>query len=355
MPVDPPPRKILIGESNAFDRTCLKQLLTGWGYAVEAFADGQDALSRLSSSDAPEIALLELDLPGADCAEICRSLRSRPYDHSGRSFQPWIIALSPSHANASKSPGTTESKIGAALREGASDVLTKPVQEAELRLRLHAARCAQTMQDGLRRSIDDFRSQASHDPLTGLWNREALLALLWQETGRAQRTGAPLALILIDLDYFTQCNLESGYKAGDGILRQMATRLRQELRNYDIVGRSGEDEFLILLPGCNLANAVAMAERLRTDVMHVPFQTKNAAIRVGASFGVTQSRGRSPLLVLREAETALAAAKRSGRDRIRRFGPELLPRDTASSELARFRAASLPERAGATDLLPSER
>lgn len=95
------------------------------------------------------------------------------------------------------------------------------------------------------------------------------------------------------------------------------------------------------LPGCDPDDAVAMAERLRVEVMHAPFHLKTTSLTVRASFGVAQSRGRSPLLVLREAETALADAKRSGRDRVRPYGLELLAKNGMSAASNRLASGKL--------------
>jgi two-component system, cell cycle response regulator len=171
----------------------------------------------------------------------------------------------------------------------------------------------------LNQSMEDARYHASHDNLTGLWNREALLRLLFQETDRVQRMHTPLTLVLLDLDQFSCVNLDFGYAAGDRVLQQLAERFRRYLRSYDLIGRCGEDEFLLALPGCSLDLAAQQAERLRQTVLHRPFEVPSATINITASFGVAQSQGRSPLVVLREAERALADAKLEGRDRVRVF------------------------------------
>lgn len=334
----PMPMPILLGEPDPLDRTRLERILADWGYAVECFADGGAVLERLLMPDAPGIALLDFDLPGTRCLEICQALRASqptPSAHRSRRFSPWVIGMHGGirggmyggmweDCDHPGPAGITANEVGWILQAGVCDILAKPVEEIELRLRLNAAQHVRALREELEQTAEADGFAASHDPLTGLWNREAFLSLLYQETVRAQRTGSSLALIAIDVDRFTQCNLELGYSTGDSILEQLAVRLRCCLRGYDILGRGGEDEFLAALPGCDLEDAIAMAERLRVEVMHEPFQVKTASLTVRASFGVAQSRGRSPLLVLREAETALADAKRSGRDRVQRYGLELL-------------------------------
>lgn len=161
----------------------------------------------------------------------------------------------------------------------------------------------------------------SHDPLTGLWDRESLLALLFPETDRVQRMGTPLTLMLLDLDHFGLINDEHGRQTGNQILQELATRLRRYLRSYDLLGRSGDDEFLAALPGCNGAQALQLAGRIRAEVLQRPFAAGDGVLTLTASIGLAQSRGRSPLVALREAERALAAAKRDGRNCEREFLP----------------------------------
>jgi diguanylate cyclase (GGDEF)-like protein len=164
------------------------------------------------------------------------------------------------------------------------------------------------------------RFHASHDSLTGLLNREAMMRLLFQETDRVQRTRTPLTLMLIDLDKFSEVNIEFGYGTGDAVLREFTQRLRRYLRSYDVLGRCGEDEFLVGLPGCLADQAAAMAERLQSIILEKPYHIHRDVISVTASIGIATSRGRSPLIVLREAEKALGNAKLAGRNCVRCYG-----------------------------------
>lgn len=171
-------------------------------------------------------------------------------------------------------------------------------------------------------------TELSRDPLTGVWDRESLLALLFPETDRVQRMGTSLTLLLLDVDHFSRV-AEFGMQAGDQVLREMAARLRRYLRSYDLLGRSGDDEFLIALPGCSSEQALQLAERIRTDLFHRPFAAGSDVITLTASIGLAQSRGRSPLVALREAEQALATAKLEGRNCEREF-PFPQPREQSA-------------------------
>jgi two-component system, cell cycle response regulator len=193
----------------------------------------------------------------------------------------------------------------------------------DLLVRLRTAERVQHLYHELQEQMEAVRFHASHDSLTGLLNREAMMRLLFQETDRVQRMRTPLTLMLIDLDRFAEINIEFGYGTGDAVLREFSQRLRRYLRSYDILGRCGEDEFLVGLPGCMADQADVMAERLQSTVLEKPYHIHRDVLSVTASIGLATSRGCSPLIVLREAERALGHAKLSGRNSVRSFGQPL--------------------------------
>ena len=112
----------------------------------------------------------------------------------------------------------------------------------------------------------------------------------------------------------------SANDACDELLCQVARRLGQLLRSYDLLGRPGKDEFLLLLPGCGPEEARVLAERIRADVFCRPFRVEGESIRLSACFGIAASQGRSLVVVLRHAETALQWARTSGPESIPSYG-----------------------------------
>jgi diguanylate cyclase (GGDEF)-like protein len=166
---------------------------------------------------------------------------------------------------------------------------------------------------------------AQLDRLTGVYNRETMLAMLFRETDRVQRTNNSLSMVLLDIDDFGHWNSRLGVDACDELLCQVASRTGTLLRSYDLLGRPGLDEFLIGLPSCSTANALTLTERLRTEVFAVPFRVSGESIRLSACFGVAASRGRSPVVVLREAERALEWAKAAGPESIQCYGGQAHP------------------------------
>ena len=163
---------------------------------------------------------------------------------------------------------------------------------------------------------DEYRFQATHDALTGLWNRGAILDILKRELLRAQREGTSVGVIMADLDHFKNINDTYGHLAGDAVLRESAQRINGAIRTYDSVGRYGGEEFLIVLSGSNEVT-VKQAERIRALVGAEPVSTPEGVIPVTLSMGITfggQLVEMEP--ILRLADSALYRAKRAGRNRV---------------------------------------
>ena len=166
----------------------------------------------------------------------------------------------------------------------------------------------------LMRSDVDHRTEAVIDGLTGMLNRRALDQRLQELTAQAQITGQPIAVIAADIDHFKRVNDEHGHATGDAVLVEVAYRLRKALRAFDLAYRVGGEEFLIVLPGADVAAAADLAEQLRAAVAAEPA----AGLWVTMSFGVAGSAGPGLQreLLLDEADTALYAAKARGRDQV---------------------------------------
>lgn len=170
----------------------------------------------------------------------------------------------------------------------------------------------------LRRAREELEFKAAHDSLTTLLNRGAILERLDQELDRCRRENSSVAVLLGDLDHFKAINDRYGHPVGDEVLRQAAVRILNTVRTYDLVGRYGGEEFLMVLPGCGPADALARAEQLRETVASPPVPTVQGPIPITMSLGVLSSGGwRLPACadILREVDAALYAAKDAGRNR----------------------------------------
>lgn len=163
-----------------------------------------------------------------------------------------------------------------------------------------------------------LKKLASIDELTNIRNRRTIMKRLGDEFQRATRLDEPFCLIVLDIDHFKNINDTYGHPFGDRVLKQVADLMRKDLRRYDILGRIGGEEFLILSPGTHLEEAVHLAERVISTVRESRITDGDKEIRITMSAGVTalQSDDSSVETLLKRADDALYEAKGKGRDRV---------------------------------------
>jgi diguanylate cyclase (GGDEF)-like protein len=182
------------------------------------------------------------------------------------------------------------------------------------------------LQDSLLAAQEALRFQATHDPLTGIWNHGALLELVRAEVERAQRKSSFVSLFMIDLDHFKRINDEFGHPAGDIVLHEIAQRLSLSVRPYDVLGRYGGEEFVVVAAELTSERAYQFAERLRTAVSSTPILTSGSAVNVTVCVGVVSTQLHSDYSVerlIKSADEALYVAKRNGRNRVEAAAPDL--------------------------------
>jgi diguanylate cyclase (GGDEF)-like protein len=294
--------RVLAAEDNPVFQAMLKTMLTRWGYEAVIARDGAEAWSLLNRPDAPRLAVLDWMMPGVDGVEICRRIR-------GTNREPYIyILLLTARAE-------SEDLIEG-MDAGADDYLTKPFNAHELRVRIRAGRRILDLQEELLQAREALREQATHDGLTGLLNRIAIMDRLDNELARSARSGSTVSVLMVDLDCFKSVNDTHGHLIGDAVLREAAGRLRSASRRYDSVGRYGGEEFLIVLPGSEIPAARVQAERLREAIAGTPFLANAQPLPVTCSIGLACSSHCSPEVLIREADDALYRAKSGGRNRL---------------------------------------
>jgi two-component system cell cycle response regulator len=305
------PTRVLVAEDDPVARRVVMSFLSKWGYDVVAVGDGAEALQILESHDSPRLALLDWMLPGLEGVDVCRKVRedaARPY--------VYILLLT---------AVSQKQDLLTALDAGADDYLVKPFDAAELRARLHAGRRILAAQDELITAREALRFQATHDPLTGLWNHGELLSILERELDRAIRARESVGVLMIDLDHFKQVNDRYGHLMGDAVLCEVSQRLLSCVRPYDAVGRYGGEEFLIVVPGIDVGPADALAQRIRLRLSERAFETPGGTVAVTASLGVAISLPEeepTSTTLIRAADLALYRAKRAGRNRTELYRAE---------------------------------
>jgi two-component system, cell cycle response regulator len=298
--------KILIADDDPVSRRLMERMLQRGGYEVITVQNGREAAHELSRLGGPRLALIDWMMPELDGPSLCRELRSRQND-------PYVYIL----LLTSKQSG---GDLVEGLEAGADDYLRKPCNAAELKARLHTGRRILQLEDKLVEAREEMRFKATHDALTTLWDRGAILALLRSELSRSIREHLPVSLLLCDVDHFKRINDVHGHQAGDDVLQEVSTRLLDAVRSHDAVGRYGGEEFLIVLGGCSSEHLKQRAEQVRTAINGSPVFTKHGSISVSLSVGAitVESWDESiPIeLLLKPADEALYQAKASGRDQV---------------------------------------
>jgi len=297
-------KKILIADDDPVSRLLLENFLVKWNYDVTVVTDGTQALRILESENSPRMAVLDWMMPGMEGIKICQRIRERESGH-------YIYLLLLTARN-------EKQDLLRGLEFGADDYLTKPFDAQELRARLHVGQRILDTQNALISAREELQFRATHDGLTGIYNRGMALDAIRREHSRMEREHMSFGVILADLDHFKNINDTYGHLCGDAVLKEAARRMCASVRPYDTVGRYGGEEFLIVAPSADGAGTLGLAERMRTAIDAHPFATDSGDIPVTASFGIAANVGAKPLnsdelLVL--ADAALYRAKQQGRNR----------------------------------------
>ena len=303
--------KALIADDNAGFRHVLERMLRKWGYDVAVACDGLEAWALLQSPDPPRLAILDWMMPGLDGVEVCRRVREL-------NREPYVYILLLTAKD-------TAAELVEGMEAGADDYLRKPVDSHELRVRVRAGRRILDLQEEVVQSREALRKLATCDPLTGLWNRNAMFDIMSRELKRAKRESGKLALLMADLDHFKRINDTLGHAAGDAVLQEAARRMSSCVRPYDAVCRYGGEEFLIVLPGCDMADATLRAEEIRSAIATSPFQIAEGSLNLTCSLGVAASSGPAgydSTALTHEADEALYVAKHNGRNRVEILAPQ---------------------------------
>jgi diguanylate cyclase (GGDEF)-like protein len=328
-----PTATILIVDDKLPNRKLLETLLRPEGYLTLTAASGEEALASIARQ-APDLILLDVMMPGMDGYQVAGRLKANPVT----SDIPIIMVTV---------KGDRSDRL-AGLNAGAEDFLTKPVDRAELwlrvrnllRLKKRAEAEIVTLNAGLERRVEERTQQLTqlsadlsaenesleqlslHDGLTGLANRRFFDTYLADQIALARRHHRSLALVMCDVDAFKAYNDHYGHPAGDECLKRIAAALRSCCRRPgDIVARYGGEEFAMILPDTELAGAARIAEGARDAVaqLNIPHLHSSAAPHASISGGITVLLRNADLTAQQltaAADKALYQAKHLGRNRI---------------------------------------
>ena len=297
--------KVLIVDDSPVARKLLELPLLEKGYSLLFATDGRSAI-ELFEQHRPDVVITDWVMTDLSGQEICQHIRSK----SGESYT-YIIVLTGQ---------TDKNSVVEALAAGADDHLSKPFHRGELLARVSVG----TRIIGLQRQIETKSKQleelALTDALTGLPNRRAIENWASTQLSSALRHSFPFWVVIADLDHFKQVNDTFGHEAGDTVLKTFSKILKRCSRRGDLCGRLGGEEFLLVLTYASQENALAVIERIRTELANTQFALGGCTVAVTASFGLAGFAGAEKASTFGKlqalADAALYSAKRAGRNRV---------------------------------------
>ena len=274
-------------------------------HTVDVEANPNDALFRVAEGDY-ELVLVSLGLKDFDGLRLCSQIRSLE-----RTRNMPILAITEPDNNA---------RLVRGLEIGVNDYLIRPIDKNEMlarvRTQIKKKRYTERLRDNVQASIE----MAITDALTSLYNRRYMETHLSALVEQAAQRGKPIAVMILDIDFFKSINDGHGHDAGDDVLREFAMRIRKSIRNIDLACRYGGEEFVIVMPETDMAVASMVAERIRRRIATEPFpiQQGSKSLEVTISIGLAALNGAddNAAAMLKRADTALYRAKRDGRNRV---------------------------------------
>jgi len=295
--------KVLVADDSPLYRKLVEETLGREQYVICFAKNGRQA-SDLLAEHHPALVITDWEMPDLTGIDLCRQIRC------DRSSYTYIILLT---SNADKD------QIISGLAAGADDYLTKPFHSGELRARVAVGRRIVE----LHREIQDknrlLEDLALTDPLTGLPNRRAVEEWGVRQLSGATRYGFSFWVVMADLDAFKSVNDTYGHEAGDIVLKRFAELLKRNTRASNICARMGGEEFIVVITHAEGSNIQIVIDRIRRELEAEKFAFDGRALRVTASFGISGFQdGAAPKFdqLIREADAALYAAKRAGRNRV---------------------------------------
>jgi len=304
--------QVLVADDSPIYRKLVEHTLSEKQYAVLFAKSGREAID-LFSEHQPSLVITDWMMPDLSGIELCEHIRS----HTRQSYTYLIILT-----------GITEkNKLVKGLAAGADDYLTKPFHSDELLARVGVGRRIVELHRQLEAKNLLLEELALTDPLTGLPNRRAIEDWATRQLSGAARYGFSFLVVLADLDHFKTVNDVHGHNAGDVVLKKFSEILKTNSRRSDICGRIGGEEFLFVLTHTTQENARVVVERIRAELEAAKFDFDGSSLTVTASFGLAGFEGTQAPDFNRldsQADAALYAAKRTGRNRIETAATQVL-------------------------------
>jgi two-component system, cell cycle response regulator len=308
---------ILAVDDDPLTLISLKKILSGEGKEILTAEDGEEALN-IALEKQPHIIITDWRMPKMNGLELCKILR-----RTSTTQHIYIVMLTSYE---------TDDELIQAFEAGADDFITKPFTPKVLEARIHSGERLVRYQKTIshdREVIQKYATQltsanrqlqtmAMTDPLTGLPNRRSAMNRLASAVAETFRHGEKLSCIMIDVDHFKKVNDTFGHESGDMVLKAIAATFHRKARMYDIVSRTGGEEFLVICARSDLLESQQLAERLRIAIADLRIPLEKTCIQITISLGVAtwKSEFVNGEALIRAADKALYKAKKNGRNRV---------------------------------------
>src|SRR6202162_5940996 len=296
--------KVLVADDSAVYRKLVEQTLPPDQYSILFAKTGQSAI-ELFRQHRPALVITDWVMPDLTGVEVCRQIRA-----SAQNSYTYIIIVT----SASEKENVIEG-----LEAGADDYLTKPFHPKELLARVGVGRRLVDLQQQIESQNRLLKELALTDALTGLPNRRAVEDWAKGQLSAAIRHGFSFWVVIADLDNFKVINDTYGHDAGDTVLKEFAGILKKRVRNSDICGRTGGEEFIMIFTHADECNVGIVVARVLRQLREHEFSFGTTAVHVTASFGIAGFQGKGMpefAKLVHQADAALYVAKRGGRNRI---------------------------------------
>lgn len=289
--------KVLVIDDNPQNIRLLKEILEDENFLVYT-SDSGLAILEIVTNIKPDLILLDIMMPEVDGYEVCEVLKGNSLTQD----IPIIMITAK----------TEGEDVKRALDLGAFDYIKKPVDEVEVVARVQSALRYKQQQNKL-------KEMASRDGLTGAYNHALLIELFQKELAKQKRSGGNIAFIMLDIDYFKKVNDTYGHMAGDVVLKELTQIITHNVRNSDIIGRYGGEEFGIVLTDIQLDTVDQLCERIRQSIESNVFAIGTESLNITVSMGVyfkTAGDNISMGEMIKKADEALYKAKHTGRNKV---------------------------------------
>jgi diguanylate cyclase (GGDEF)-like protein len=304
---------ILIVEDTIRNIQVIGSIFKKEDFKIAVTTSSKEALSIVNEIN-PDIILLDIMMPEMDGYEVCNRLKA-----SDKTKDIPVIFLT--------AKGDPDSIIKG-FNVGAIDYISKPFNRAELLSRVQnhleikrsrevIAKIAEERKNllmELEQKNEELERLAVTDSLTGMYNHKYIIDRLSQEVAKAKRYQIELSIVMFDIDHFKNINDTYGHQVGDDVLFKVTSTIKSRIRETDIAGRFGEEEFLVILPNINLDNSCIVAEKIRACIQDLKW--KHDKLQVTISGGVAGFSGENMTELIKKADINLYKAKEGGRNNI---------------------------------------